>query len=311
MADISVQITTPVGRIVQGSLSIPQTEDMDGNALVVKTGPNAGQPKVRYYIGVAIPKTPGKHWAAEAWGQPIWNTGHAGFPQGQASRPDFAWKITDGDSEIPNKKGNKPKDKTGFAGHWILNMTTEFPIKCFNSNGTVPMEPAAIKTGYFVQVALTCAPNNDANRNPGIYLNPQIVAFQAYGEEILFGPDPTAMGFGQNVQLPAGASATPVGALSTGAAPPPPGTPAAPAATTQAAPPPPAAPAPVAVQPHATIVPAPGTIAAPPPPPGAPAAPAARTLQMTPKANGATAEQYRASGWTDDQMVAQGVAVWA
>ena len=260
-----------------------------------------GAPKKRYYFGIAIPKTPGKHWAAEAWGQPIWNTGHTGFPQGQASRPDFAWKITDGDFDISNKQGRKPKEQAGFAGHWILRLSSEYPPKCYNSTGTSPMDPAAIKTGYFVQVALTCAPNDDANRNPGVYLNPSLVAFQAYGEEILFGPDPTAVGFGQNIQLPAGASAAPIGNMTATGTPPPP--------ATQAAPPPPAAPAPVAVQPHPTIVPAPNA-AAPPPPPATPAAPAAKTLQMTPKAGGQTAEAYRGAGWTDEQMVAQGVAVW-
>lgn len=304
---LQVSITTPVGRIVQGSVSTAQTTDMEGKALVDK---KTGAPKSRYYFGLAIPKTPGKHWGAEGWGQPIWNAGHGGFPQGQATRPDFAWKITDGDSDIPNKQGRKPKEQAGFAGHWILRLSSEYPPKCYNSTGTSPMDPVAIKTGYYVQVALTCAPNDDANRNPGVYLNPSLVSFQAYGEEIMFGPDPTAVGFGQNVALPAGASTTPIGNMTATGTPPPPAAPPAPAPATQAAPPPPAAPAPVAVQPHPTIVPAPSTTP-PPPPPAAPAAPAARQLQMTPKAQGATPEQYRAAGWTDDQMVAQGVAVWA
>lgn len=297
----AVSITTPVGRIVQGSVSVAQEKNMEGQPLVDKQG----KPKKKWYFGIAIPKTPGQHWAREAWGLPIWNTGHTGFPGGQAGREDFAWKITDGDSEKPNKQNRIPKNQPGFAGNWILRFSTEYAPKCYNNNGTSPMDPAAIKTGYFVQVNFTCAPNNDANRNPGIYLNPNLVAFQAYGEEISFGPDPTAVGFG-TAPLPPGASATPVGGMAaTGAAsPPPPSTAAAPAP--QGTPPPPAVP----VTPSSTIIPAAGTQAPPPPPGAAPAPAPAKVLTMTPKAAGVTAEAYRSAGWTDQQMIDGGVAVW-
>ena len=45
---------------------------------------------------------------------------------------------------------------------------------------------------------------------------------------------------------------------------------------------------------------------APPAPPAAPAAPA--QLIMTAAANGVTYDQYKAQGWTDEQMIAAGVA---
>ena len=45
MAKDLVEILTPVGRIVQGSCFEAKTHDLQGNPLVVKTGPNAGQPE--------------------------------------------------------------------------------------------------------------------------------------------------------------------------------------------------------------------------------------------------------------------------
>ena len=39
-----LNLTTPVGRMVMGSLYTPETTDMLGKPLVVRSGPNAGQP---------------------------------------------------------------------------------------------------------------------------------------------------------------------------------------------------------------------------------------------------------------------------
>ena len=49
--------------------------------------------------------------------------------------------------------------------------------------------------------------------------------------------------------------------------------------------------------------------AAAPAPNAAPAAPAAPAYQMTAAANGLTREQYHASGWTDEQLLAQGLMI--
>ena len=111
-----VNITSPVGRIVLGSLYDPQDKDAEGKPLVTKSGPNAGQPRVNYFFALAIPKAGEVHWSQTAWGQQIWAVGHAAFPQA-AQSPQFAWKIEDGDSQIPNRKGRKPCDTEGHAGH--------------------------------------------------------------------------------------------------------------------------------------------------------------------------------------------------
>jgi hypothetical protein len=86
-----VNITSPVGRIVMGSLYDPSTTDAEGKPLVVKTGPNAGQARVNYFFALAIPKGAEPHWAHTAWGQQIWGIGNQAFPNA-AQSPAFAWK---------------------------------------------------------------------------------------------------------------------------------------------------------------------------------------------------------------------------
>ena len=69
---MSQNFTTPVGRLLMGSLYNPQTTDMEGNPLVIRSGPNAGQPKVQYFFAVGIPKGLETHWSQTPWGQLIW-----------------------------------------------------------------------------------------------------------------------------------------------------------------------------------------------------------------------------------------------
>lgn len=286
--------TSPVGRLVYGSVSKPQTKDGDGKPLTVKDGPRAGQPTQRYAFGLAIPKIAGQHWAATEWGKLIWDTGHAHMPQ-TAGRADFAWKVIDGDSTNPNENQKKPCDQEGYPGHWILRYSSAFAPATWNNDGSAPIAPESIKTGYFVQVAGSVAGNESA-RNPGVYLNHSMVSLQWAGQEIKTGADPKAAGFGQGVQRPAGALDAPAGGMPTGATPPP----AAPLPP-RAAPPPPVAaapPPPVAVVPSASFIAPPPVAAAPPPPPP--------TAGPVWKAPSGTYDQYKASGWSDDQMRAAG-----
>jgi len=296
MAD-QVEFTTPVGRLVMGSLYKPQTQDADGNPLLIKTGPNAGQPRVDYFFALAIPKGTEQHWASTAWGAKIWETGHKGFPRGQANAPTFAWKVTDGDSAIPNRKGNKPADREGFPGHWVLNFSGGYAPRLFNSNGTQALtEPDAVKLGYWAQVNGSVS-GNGSDQQPGVYLNHRMVALSGYGAEIMVGPDPTSAGFGQ-APLPAGVSVTPVGGLAAGAPPPPPAH-ALPAASYA---PPVAAIAPPGVAPNPAFLAGPAAGVAPPPPLVA----AAPARVMLPAAQGATYEQLIAAGWNDVLLVQHG-----
>lgn len=309
-------ITTPVGRIVMGSLYKPGTTDAEGKPLVVKNGPNAGQPRTNYFFALAIPKGTERHWAETPWGAEIWKVGHTAFPNAAQSH-SFAWKIEDGDSTIPNKRGRKPVENEGWAGHWILKFSGGFAPKVYRSeNGGFVQETQvdSIKPGYFVQVNGT-VDGNGSQTQPGIYLNHSMVCLSGYGAEISFGPDVNEAGFGQS-PLPAGASLTPpassiplpatgaIAGASTVA-----GIPPAPAVTSSVAtaPPIPVTPNPAFLQ--VSAVPALPTTSAPVtavPAPPSPTAIASPSKAMTAKAAGASYESFIAGGWTEANMVAQG-----
>jgi len=320
-------ITSPVGRIVAGSLYRPNTTDFDGKPLVYKTGSDAGKPRVQYFFAVAIPKNPGEtHWAYTEWGKQIWGVGNVAFPQA-AQRPDFAWKIEDGDSMIPNKRNRKPAEQEGWRGCWVIKFTSSFAPTIYredksSSSGWGQLtEPEAVKPGYYVQVAFT-VDGNGQQGNPGVYLNPSMICFRAYGAEISFGPNVEDAGFGA-APLPAGASLTPPPASTLPAAPPAagavPGAPLPPYAGMPAAPPA-APPVPVYPNPGFTQVPPPnpsyaGTVGSPSTPAGIPAplpsaiqtiaSPSSR--RMTPQANGVSYEAYIAAGWNDAQLIQNGL----
>jgi hypothetical protein len=275
-------LLTPIGRLVQGSLYEPKTTDAENKPLIYKTGPNAGQPRVEYYFALAVPKGTEQHWNQTEWGGKIWAVGQAGFPNGQANSPAFAWKITDGDSTIPNRVGKKPCDFEGYAGHWILKFSGGFAPNIYNADGTQQLlEPNHVNLGDYIQVYGNVA-DNESQQQPGVYLNHSMVAFAGYGTRIFMGADPKSVGFG-NAPLPPGASATP---LPQGFNP----------ATPTPAPTPPA----TAPAPYPQIL-TPGT---PPMPPAPPAAPA---RVMLPAAQGATYESLIAAGWTDGLLVQHGM----
>ena len=272
---------TPVCRLVGGSLYKPQTLDAEGRPLVVKHGPNAGQPRVDYYIAAAVPKGPEKHWSETPWGKVIFETGHAAFPQGQAGHPSFAWKVIDGDSAIPNRAGKKPCDREGYPGSWVISMSGGFAPKIYNADGTQSLTtPDAVKLGYYVQVHGSVA-GNESLQQSGVFINHGMVALAAYGPEIVLGPDAKSVGFGAGVALPAGASATPIGAAFN---------PVVPAAPVAAMPPvPPQAPA-------APVVPNPAFLQVP-------TAPVVPQRVMLPAAGGVSYEAMIAAGWTDALLV--------
>jgi hypothetical protein len=311
MSNTKVNFTTPVGRMVMGDLVKPQTTDADGKPLLIKQGPNAGKPTQRFFIAVAIPKNPGEtHWAQTEWGAKIWAIGHAAFPT-IAQNPSFSWKVQDGDSVVPNKKGRKNVDTVGFKGCWVIFFQSSYPPKAYNADGSGAIPPESIKCGYFVQVNCDVS-GNESTQNPGVYLNPSMVALSAFGEEIHFGPDPSQAGFG-GAPLPAGAMSVPPAAnLVPAAAPgvpqtpsaayvPPPGVPAVAPPVIGAIPANPSSPP---VVPNTAILSVPGTGVAPPVPPVPVAGPV-----MTPKAGATTYAAFIQGGWTDQQLRDNGYMV--
>lgn len=314
MASTRTNFTSPVGRVVMGSLYKPNTQDAEGKPLVVKNGPNAGQPRTNFFFAVAIPKGGEQHWAQTAWGQLIWAAGHSAFPNA-AQSPAFAWKIEDGDSTIPNKKGKKPCDNEGWRGNWILKYSGGFSPKVYRQDGAGYVQVSEedyIKPGYFVEVAGT-VDGNGSQSQPGIYLNHSMVCFRAFGPEIVFGANVEDAGFGKSA-LPAGATMTPPpSAIPMPAATQPAPAPAAipvPASASIAPPPVPVTPNPQFLQVPAN--PSAGTTASPVPAapvvPAIPAIPASPSNgpTMTAKAGGASYQAFQAAGWTDAALIAEG-----
>lgn len=274
-----LNLTTPVGRMVMGSLYTPETTDMLGKPLVVRSGPNAGQPKVQYFFAVAFPKGQEQHWAQTEWGAKIYAHAKAEFPAGNADNPTFAWKIVDGDSTVLNENNKRPCDREGYKGHWVVSFTSGFAPKICNKDASAAiLEPDAVKPGYYVQVNCDVS-GNGGPPNAGIFINPSIVALAAYGEEIHFGPNIASAGFG-TAALPQGASLTPIASF------------VPPQVAAQAPNLPPLAP-PLAPPNHAFL--------------GVPPTPPAHV--MTAAAQGASYEQMKAAGWTDELLVQHGMMV--
>jgi len=275
-------ILFPAGRMIGGNLdkTFPRTE-ADGKT--PKIGRD-GQPEMQCSFGFAIPKGTETHWNQTPWGKVIYDTGAAAHPTLVAS-PAFSWKITDGDSQLPNKRGKRPCDQTGYQGHWVIWFSQGWLPKRVNANGTVELPEGSILPGYYIQVFGSVAGNKLVpNGTPGVYLNPIAVALVGEGDKIVSNDvDTTAVGFGGS-PLPAGAR--PVTAAAPAFAGQPVGTP------------------PPAVQPSVMppgVQPAPDFLNPPPVPP--PAGP-----RMTATAT-ATREQYHAAGWTDAQLIQHGFMV--
>lgn len=308
MSKTATEFTTTPGRFVFGDLYEPETEDFDGNRMVIKSGADKGKETQLFIIGLAVPKTQG-HWGNEpGWGQAIWATGHAAFPGGEAQQPHFSWKIYDGDSTvIPPKSKSKvrPCDREGWKGCWVLRLQSAFAPAIYDAiqdfANPKPLDTVgAVLPGYVIQVVGTVKGNTGAS--PGVYLNHSAVGLRAYLPVIATRGVDVTNKFGGSV--PAGASTAPAAVAI-----PAPAAAAAPAPSAAVPPAPAAAAPPVAAAPPTAVVPAPGIVgipaaAAPPAPSAAPPAPAAPASR--PPHKGIPFASYVAQGWTIEQMRTDG-----
>ena len=267
-----MDILFPPARMIGGNVDklIPRTES-NGSPKIGKDG----APEMQCNIGIAIPKGAEKHWSETVWGAEIYKAGASAHPALVAS-PAFSWKITDGDSPLPNKKGKRPVDQAGYAGNWVVWLSQGWLPKRCNADGSAALPEGSIKAGYYVQVFGSVAGNKLVpNGTPGVYLNPIAVALIGEGDVLESDVDTTSVGFGA-AALPAGAR--PIQAFAPQFAAP------APQFTAAALPPPtPVAPPPVPNP--AFLKPAPA---------------------MLPSAGGVSYEAFIAQGWTDDAMRAAG-----
>lgn len=287
----SINFTTPVGRLVGGDLFKAETKDAKGNPLVIKNGADAGQPTQRYNFGLAIAKN-SPEWPELQ--EKIHNAGKSGFPQyfdanGQCVKPDFAFKITDGDSTVPNTSGKTPASREGYPGHWVIWFSGSFAPKVYDTEINQLTDPNSVKRGYYIRVIGSVAPNGSgSDMNPGVFMNYSMVQLCGYGPVIETGPDPKAA-FAAAPVLPTGASATPVAPTSA---------PAQAAAPSTQMPAPSFTPPPVAQQAPVNAAPQ------PPAQPAAPVAPAADFLEPKRNVNGQiiTERALRDNGWTEQQI---------
>lgn len=193
-----VNFRLPPGRIVSGSPTFLQTKDYYGKP---KEKPNI-------FFAVAVPKA----YCNEAMGlmfQEALGFYHADpriapeISKGLAGK--FAWKIDDGDAPDNVKK-------EGYAGCYVFKFSTTLGVpSCFDRENR-PMDPATIKRGYFVEVFVTAAPNELHDQNAGLFLNPNMVRFVAFGPEIMSGPTPEEAFGAAPAAVPAGGSLTPFAA---------------------------------------------------------------------------------------------------
>ena len=203
---------SPVGRLVGGSpiKGYQDTDDKTG----VKLFNEDGSPKMSYMAMLAIEKA-NPEW--QSLYTQLWNEGRGAFPHlfdantGACIRPDFSWKITDGDGV--DKNGKKHSEKDGYAGCMVLKIESNYPFTCYDQANYPVTDEAVIYRGCYIRVAMKCQGNNaTGNQVPGIKIYPQALQLVGHGTRISGGVDaatvfaaPLTAGY-----VPAGMSATPL-----------------------------------------------------------------------------------------------------
>lgn len=171
------EILFPLGRLVSGHPMFPSPVKDKHDKPVLNPD---GTPVVEFYIGHAVPKGSETGWRQTDWGQKMVLAAQDpvnGYPNGETGAPAFSWKVIDGDSAVPNKKGNKPCDQEGYPGHWVIHMTTRIAYNCFHVNKYEPGQAIKnkdeIKRGDYCRVFANVK-GNKPSESPGVYVNPQM-----------------------------------------------------------------------------------------------------------------------------------------
>ena len=189
-----VDFTTPKGRLIFGDPWKMERLDYEGNVKTVKSGPNAGQERPEYVLGLAILKSDPD---VEVFRTAIHTVGQRDYPDvfdgalGIKPGLAFALKYVDGDSQIPNQEGNKPCEKPNFPGCYVFTFKTARPLKKVTTGGLAEiLDPEQLRTGDWVRIAGKMVGNGQTGRTAGIYLNPETVEFQHRGDSITGATDP-------------------------------------------------------------------------------------------------------------------------
>ena len=197
-------IVTPVGRIVWGNPLIAKQRRDDNNKPKIRED---GTPDMVYSFGLAIDK---QQFGAVY--QVMQQEAMAVFPNGQFPA-DFAWKFVDGYGV--DRRGQPYNQRPGYAGCYVMAVESNFPIRVVQLvAGSYQDMTTGVKTGDYVMVGLGIVGHGTKPgvrmSKPGLYINPKMVRFVGYGEEIVVGPNAEGMFGTADVALPPGASTAPV-----------------------------------------------------------------------------------------------------
>jgi hypothetical protein len=197
---VRLESYTPVGRIVAGSVSKPQLLDMSGKP----------RTKPQYFFALAVRKDDPaiNDLLTQIYTFGIQSYSHLPAIQQRAQQwlqpgSQFAWKIDDGDNQ-------KFAGKIGYPGHWVFKFGTTYALRTVDRE-LKSMAAELIRNGYFAVVAFNIVANGKSDHTAGIFMNPSVVQFVAYGEEILGGaPIEALLPAAIPATLPPGAFMTPM-----------------------------------------------------------------------------------------------------
>ena len=154
-----------------------------------------GQPVTETYVAVALPKDGSIDWKQTAWGQQLYAKAVQDWPNGEHGMPAFAYKVTDGDSPVPNTKGKKPCDREGWPGHWVVHCSTQWAVSCYHVGKYDLLDQIEndkeIKTGDFCRIQVSVK-GNGPSESPGIYVSPKKFELAQIGTAIISESGPTA-----------------------------------------------------------------------------------------------------------------------
>ena len=171
MSDPNNSFVTPVGRIVGGSLSIANTKN------------HAGEVCDPYWVVMlALPKSDPETGKLIARVKAAGEVGFADTPN-QLLRPDFAWKIDDGDSSGVNQNGKVYNEREGYPDHFVFSFRTTFAFDTVGEDASSPINPATVEKGSYIRIGGSFKPNGRQDK-PGMYMNLECAQFIRVGEKI-------------------------------------------------------------------------------------------------------------------------------
>ncbi len=162
--------------------------------------PKTNQPVWEWLIGLAVPKIAmeqDKLGIGKIWTE-MWTAYFKKHPQGQQlidpktgfpnPKQVFSMKCKDGDRAY-DENGQLIPPKEGWAGHYILTLSTRLPVQFFiPQGGTNVQVTEGIKVGDYVNVVVQLNAGDS-----GLFLNPKMVQLVQSGKAIVAGPSADQM----------------------------------------------------------------------------------------------------------------------